>query len=383
MTRIKNKIPYKVKNILAGSDYFPMTNSEHNVDGMSYEQTVSADFDAVKAFVLAGMTPEVGGNLKIRKQILPTLITDISTTVNQMTPLYEIAPYEMLFFEISGHLYLLKNTNISVGVGGETLYNSDFIDFPVSVGATGNGIVSIVKTGTSGLVDTYTITYTDETTSTFTITNGANGSNGLNANMTRVSSDSLAIATSGSKTLTYTSSANLGWLNGTRLRYAYDGSNYMEGVVTSVSATSVTITVDNSKGSGTYTAWNIGIAGDKGSTGSLNSIATENSSSTLTITSQVHSDLDYVLNFQNSDLKVFVTGTVTNNKVSTYGATGILTILDSDFYAKTGIPTQFYGVKDNTTFDNVLIQFTTNQMNLLGDIETGKSIEINGFYYKN
>ena len=42
-----------------------------------------------------------------------------------------------------------------------------------ATGATGNGIASITKTGTSGLVDTYTITFTDETTTTFTVTNGA------------------------------------------------------------------------------------------------------------------------------------------------------------------------------------------------------------------
>lgn len=42
-------------------------------------------------------------------------------------------------------------------------------------GDTGNGIVSIAKTGTSGLVDTYTITFTDGTTTTFTVTNGADG----------------------------------------------------------------------------------------------------------------------------------------------------------------------------------------------------------------
>lgn len=44
-------------------------------------------------------------------------------------------------------------------------------------GATGNGIASIEKTSTSGLVDTYTITYTNGTTSTFTVTNGQNGEN--------------------------------------------------------------------------------------------------------------------------------------------------------------------------------------------------------------
>ena len=36
-------------------------------------------------------------------------------------------------------------------------------------------IVSVEKTGTSGLVDTYTITYSDGTTSTFTVTNGQDG----------------------------------------------------------------------------------------------------------------------------------------------------------------------------------------------------------------
>lgn len=45
-------------------------------------------------------------------------------------------------------------------------------------GSDGRGIVSVEKNGTSGKVDTYTITYTDETTSTFTVTNGTNGQDG-------------------------------------------------------------------------------------------------------------------------------------------------------------------------------------------------------------
>ena len=40
-------------------------------------------------------------------------------------------------------------------------------------GDTGNGIASIQKTSTVGKVDTYTITFTNGTTSTFTVTNGA------------------------------------------------------------------------------------------------------------------------------------------------------------------------------------------------------------------
>ena len=42
-------------------------------------------------------------------------------------------------------------------------------------GQEGQSIKAIKKTSTSGLADTYTITLTDGTTSTFTVTNGAKG----------------------------------------------------------------------------------------------------------------------------------------------------------------------------------------------------------------
>ena len=45
-------------------------------------------------------------------------------------------------------------------------------------GENGTSIKGITKTGTSGLKDTYTITLTDGTTSTFTVTNGAKGDKG-------------------------------------------------------------------------------------------------------------------------------------------------------------------------------------------------------------
>ena len=45
-------------------------------------------------------------------------------------------------------------------------------------GDTGNGISSITKTSTEGLVDTYTITFTNGSTTTFTVTNGEKGDTG-------------------------------------------------------------------------------------------------------------------------------------------------------------------------------------------------------------
>ena len=41
-------------------------------------------------------------------------------------------------------------------------------------------VTSIEKTSTDGLIDTYTITYSDGTQSTFEVTNGADGKDGEN-----------------------------------------------------------------------------------------------------------------------------------------------------------------------------------------------------------
>lgn len=52
---------------------------------------------------------------------------------------------------------------------------------PPEDGADGRGIVSIARTsgdGSAGTVDTYTITYTDETTSAFQVRNGSDGQDG-------------------------------------------------------------------------------------------------------------------------------------------------------------------------------------------------------------
>lgn len=52
------------------------------------------------------------------------------------------------------------------------LSNTNYWLLLAQKGDTGNGVASIEKTGTSGLTDTYTITYTDGSTSTFTVING-------------------------------------------------------------------------------------------------------------------------------------------------------------------------------------------------------------------
>lgn len=72
-------------------------------------------------------------------------------------------------------------------------------------GPTGNGIQSITKTGTSGLVDTYTILFTNGTTTTFTVTNGQDGQG--SGDMTKAVYDSTNAVADAGGIASYVSSA--------------------------------------------------------------------------------------------------------------------------------------------------------------------------------
>jgi hypothetical protein len=88
---------------------------------------------------------------------------------------------------------------------------------------------------------------------------GIQGIQGKGYSTTSVTSQPI---TTGSKT--FAVDAGLAALPGTRYR-ASNGSNYMEGVVTAYSGTSLTINMAKVSGSGTFAAWNLNLAGDPGS----------------------------------------------------------------------------------------------------------------------
>ena len=67
----------------------------------------------------------------------------------------------------STDLFVLEQTGTAKKLTGQILEN-----WLVALADGHGGIQTVSKTGTSGLVDTYTITYADTTTSTFTVTNG-------------------------------------------------------------------------------------------------------------------------------------------------------------------------------------------------------------------
>lgn len=71
-------------------------------------------------------------------------------------------------------------------------------------GETGANIKSISKTATSGLVDTYTVTLTDGTKSSFNVTNGRDGIDGASRGLYIMIASEPATASADTSTLTAT-----------------------------------------------------------------------------------------------------------------------------------------------------------------------------------
>ena len=95
---------------------------------------------------------------------------------------------------------------------------------------------------------------------------GATGADGVSQALTRASTTSNLIESGAFKSFTYTTPTNVGWVVGSRLR-AVDSStpgNFMEGSISTVSSTDVTIYVDVMAGTGTIAAWDIAVTGIQG-----------------------------------------------------------------------------------------------------------------------
>jgi hypothetical protein len=95
-------------------------------------------------------------------------------------------------------------------------------------------------------------------------------------NLTSVSS--VAIATGSQTFTTNVSNISTAFTVGTRVRVAYvtTPANYMEGVITSFSGTTLVVNVDSIGGSGTYANWTISVAGIQGSNGVTSITGTAN-----------------------------------------------------------------------------------------------------------
>lgn len=99
-------------------------------------------------------------------------------------------------------------------------------------------------------------------------TDGTNGTNGVTpALVLSYDASGFALVT-GNKNIYIPNTTYIGWSTGTRVRMYHNATNYMEGIITSSmsyptpASSFITINIDYVVGSGTYSTWNVFLAGD-------------------------------------------------------------------------------------------------------------------------
>jgi hypothetical protein len=216
----------------------------------------------------------------------------------------------------------------------------------------GRGIVSIVRTsgnGAAGSVDTYTITYTDNTKTTFNIYNGANGADGSDG------SDGSGSSVAGENGATFIpsvdSNGNLSWTNDKGLANpetvnikgfpGKDGVDGIDGVSPSVTTANVTggnqITITDKSGTKSFVVRD-GADGANGKDGvgilNINQTTTSTESggtNVITVTLENGETSTFnIKNGTNGENGVSVSSVMQTNTSSANGGTNTITVTLSD-----------------------------------------------------
>ena len=126
-------------------------------------------------------------------------VEDVKLSASQVLTTNDIVLFDNSYFAVVDAVgettFTIQNAVNFKGDKGDTGATGE-------TGATGNGISSVVKTGTSGLVDTYTITFTNGNTSTFDVTNGEKGDTGATGQTGATGNGIVSIAKTGTTGLT-------------------------------------------------------------------------------------------------------------------------------------------------------------------------------------
>lgn len=154
--------------ILALPDELKQTEYTYRLDFKTVNNSYTACIDSVLSFALP-QALTIAGTLTVQL-----------TISNETEVIYKTQPVKLTIKESINAVEEVDDKYVG-------LLNEKLEDFQAVLDKLGvldvnelRGIAKIEKTATEGYTDTYTIYYSDKTTSIFTITNGANGKDGSN-----------------------------------------------------------------------------------------------------------------------------------------------------------------------------------------------------------
>jgi len=122
MTAIKNKIAYPDKNPISDNDFVVGTNGD-----TIKKETKSFPVHLLRDYLIAGLTPETGGTLKVTELVYEGVLTTPEAVANQLDPNVIVQRYEVLIFNVNGDKHQLKLQNVVLGVLQDDVTADDFI----------------------------------------------------------------------------------------------------------------------------------------------------------------------------------------------------------------------------------------------------------------
>jgi len=142
MTFIKNQAAYIVKSPLSLNDFAIGTSAESATSqNIAQNQTISIKLQDMRDLFLAGLSPIIGGVLKITELEYSGVLTSVVDVANALTPAYEVQAYEVLILNVNGNRYLFNEQDVTIGLGQTAVDAGDFITiFSVENVGTGTAI---------------------------------------------------------------------------------------------------------------------------------------------------------------------------------------------------------------------------------------------------
>lgn len=147
MARIKT---YTVDTLITDNDIVIGSDSDN------LSQTKNYKASDLRGYVLSGLDPETGGNLKI------TTITATSSVyltpngyVNNLNPAIEVLSYEIIFLILNGRTYIFRRNGDTFGVGETQTSSGDFteIDITSVINANLQDLDSVLTEGNESTKD--------------------------------------------------------------------------------------------------------------------------------------------------------------------------------------------------------------------------------------
>ena len=122
MTKIKNTTAYPFDTNISDEDYVIGSDGD-NLGKITRNYNIGD----LRRYINSGLSPEIGGTLKVSEIEYNGVLTTPSEVANNLDPNVQVLQYEIVVLSVNGNKYLLKQQDIILGVSGTEVTDEDFI----------------------------------------------------------------------------------------------------------------------------------------------------------------------------------------------------------------------------------------------------------------